>query len=79
MIAEGQNHPWQLALDGNDVVWTNFGGGIAADGSAARAPKVGGPVTIIADALAQPWGIAVGTNQIFWTNSGDGTVMAAPR
>lgn len=79
-LTMNQNHPWQIALDGNDVVWTNFGSGTSNDGSVVRAAKAGsGAVTVIADALAQPWGIAVGATRIFWTNSGDGTVMSAPR
>jgi hypothetical protein len=74
MLAGGQNGPTAIAVDANNVYWTNAG-----DGTVQRAPKEGGPTTPISSGESEPLGIAVDDTGVYWTNRGDGRVRFYPR
>jgi hypothetical protein len=66
--------PNGLALDGENVYWTN------SNGTVMKVPKDGGCPELLANAFI-PWGIAVDQTHVYWTNEGydgTGTVMKVP-
>jgi hypothetical protein len=73
-----QNRPWNIALDGECIYWTNRGSG-GRDGAVVRAPKTGGSTTVLAQGLASPWSLVVAGAYVYWTNQDDGTVMRVPK
>ncbi len=62
VIATDQANPTTLALDSVNVYW-----GAADTGFFARAPKGGGPVTILATEVKQPTAISVGPRGVYLT------------
>jgi hypothetical protein len=63
-LALGQNAPWAIALDADNIYWTNRG--TSTDGSVVKLPKTGGMPVSLATALHFPGGIAVnGTTVLF--------------
>ncbi len=70
---------WGVAVDRDDVYFTDRHGG-----AAVRTSKTGGPTTVLgADPTAQAIGIAVDDACVYWTvyenPSGPGRVLAAPK
>src|ERR1700682_157325 len=75
-IASGQNSPAGIAVDANNIYWTNN-----LDGTVMKVPIAGRTPTIIASGQSFPFGIAIDDTYVYWTNNGTnagGTVMKAP-
>jgi hypothetical protein len=81
VIAQAQNNPSQVAVDGSFVYWTTEGTSAASymDGTVMKVPIGGGQVYQLAGSQAHPRGIAVDGTNVYWTNMGDGTVMKRPK
>jgi hypothetical protein len=81
LLADGQNHPWRLFVDGTSVYVLNRGTG--TDGELVHLPITGGPRTVLASGLARPTELVVDATHVYWTNagtsSGSGTVMRVPK
>jgi len=76
VIASGLNFPADIALDANNIYWTDN-----RDGTVMKAPLSGGTPTLIASGQNFPFGIAVDSQNVYWTNNGGntgGSVMKAP-
>lgn len=73
VLASGQDLPLWIALDGDSVYWTNRG-----EGTVAKVPKSGGPVTQLAAGQGEPERVAVDSTGVYWTNQADGRVMKVP-
>jgi hypothetical protein len=67
-LASGQMSPHGVAVDSENVYWTN-GGGLASD--VMKMGKLGGIVTPIASAEREPGAIAVDDASVFWTTVGN--------
>src|SRR5208283_2108580 len=79
-LASGQNAPACIAVDANNVYWTNNGTNGSADGTVMKVALGGGAHVTLASGQNGPWGIAVDANNVYWTDNGDlysanGTVM----
>jgi DNA-binding beta-propeller fold protein YncE len=70
LIASDQNAPWGIALDANNVYWTNYGDG-AGTGSVMKAALDGGIPIVLAAGQNFPSGIAVDDTNVYWANFGD--------
>ncbi len=76
LLADGQTAPLQIAVDDQNVYWTNQGDGISIRGSVVKVPIQGGtPVTLatMCDITSQPWAIAVADGQVYFTVQQDTT------
>jgi outer membrane protein assembly factor BamB len=63
VLARGETGPNGIALDAQNVYWTNYG-----SGEVRKVAKSGGPpVTLYAAKNTNPWGIAVDANNVYWT------------
>lgn len=73
VIAELQNGPGDIAVNGTHVYWASVG-----DGTIARAPLDGKGAEIVVTGLAMPWSLAVTDQSLAWTDNSTGevTVMA---
>lgn len=70
LLATGQTAPKQIAVDDQNVYWTNQGDGVSIPGSVVKVPIQGGtPVTLatMCDLQSQPWAIAVADGQVYFT------------
>jgi hypothetical protein len=68
----GPGSPYQIAVDGSGVYWTEAGGLVQT------CPLTGcgaNPPLALATGQAEPHGIALDANAVYWTNSTGGTVM----
>jgi len=83
-VVPNQDYPWAIAVDGNNVYWTNYdndgavGGGETSMGSVLQAPVGGGSVTTLAMGLEDPYGIAVDSNNVYFTTYAGGRVKKVP-
>jgi hypothetical protein len=67
-LATGQNRPFAMAVDGDNVYWTNSAeDGDAGSGSVMSVPKAGGATTVLASGETKPHEIAVGGGNVYWT------------
>lgn len=64
VIAQGQSSPGEIAMDTNQIYWTNYG-----SGTIMRSSKDGKTSVVVADNQASVWGVAVSGNQLFWANA----------
>ncbi len=72
ILADGQNQPIDIAVDGTNVYWTNEGG----SGSVMKVPTSGGTPTTLAAGQGASFGIAVDGTSVYWTNiTGNHAVM----
>jgi hypothetical protein len=72
-MAQGQNMPGGLAIDGANVYWTT------ADGKVMKAPIAGGGPTVLATGQRSPRGIAIDATSAYWVNEGSpGQVVSVP-
>jgi hypothetical protein len=75
----GGGSPSDVALDADNVYWTDFGPSTSSNQEIDKTPKAGGTVTTLAAMSTEPTGIAVDSSFIYWTTFGDhgvaGTVM----
>ncbi len=76
VAANAGSTPWALALDSDNVYWTNK----AQPGSVMMCPVTGCPAgaVTIASNQGDPTSIVVRGDSVYWTASGDGTVMTKP-
>jgi hypothetical protein len=70
-LATGQQSPYALAVDAQNLYWTNYGGG-----AVMMVPLAGGTPTVLAKGQQHPKFIAVDANKVYWTD--DTTVMSLP-
>jgi len=70
VLADRQDFPKGVAVDGTHVYWANWSGG--ASGSVSRVPKAGGAVQRLAEDEAGPQYVAVDETHVYWNNHGDG-------
>jgi hypothetical protein len=68
-IASTQNGPVGVALDAQNIYWTN-----ADEGAVYRAARTGGARTTIATSQPHPLGIAVEGSDVYWANVNAGTI-----
>lgn len=61
VLIEGQDSPYDVAVDGTHVYWTNF----ANDGAVMRAPKAGGVAEVVAT-VSRPRPVAVDATHVYW-------------
>jgi hypothetical protein len=71
LLASGGKEIQFIALDHDDVYWTDF-----ALGEVAAVPKAGGDVRVIAPGRGNPSGLVVVGPTIYWTEFGSGDVMS---
>jgi hypothetical protein len=71
-------HPFDVALDGANVYWTDYGTGAATDGAVYLAPLAGGPPTTIASAVLAPGAIAVDSKNVYFSSSKGNAVYEVP-
>jgi hypothetical protein len=71
-LAKSQPFPSNLAVDGTNVYWTDFG----ASGSVNMVPLAGGTTTMLASAQGGPAGIAVHGGTVYWADAISGNVMS---
>ncbi len=86
--ATPNTNPYNIAISGGYVYWTNPGGGqsgVDHAGTVQRAPIGGGTVQTLASGQAFPYGLAVDATSVYWIDLGtlansfnDGAVMKAP-
>lgn len=69
-LASDQSSPHDIAIDANNVYWTN-----SAGGSVMKVSLAGGAPTTLASGQSDPYGIAVDPASVYWT--GGGNVMKA--
>jgi hypothetical protein len=77
VLASGQSNPVGVAVDSQNVYWTNYASG-TGDGTVMSVPVGGGPPTTLAAGQNGPAAIAVDASNVYWVNFGDGTVMTIP-
>ena len=72
VLAGDQLSPYDVAVDGGHVYWTNF----SAAGGVYRMAKAGGEIELIDDYGGPPRSLVVDTTHVYWTSfaSGDGGV-----
>jgi hypothetical protein len=73
VLASGQNHPFAIAIDRNNVYWANQGDGIAqGNGGIMKVPLTGAPSpTPLATMQVRPTGIAVDATHVYWAVNSD--------
>jgi hypothetical protein len=75
VVATNQPGISGLAVDADDVFWTN-----SAGKTVYKAPKLTGmPVTTLAANQLYPEQVTVDATHVYWWNQGDGTIMKAPK
>jgi hypothetical protein len=78
MLAAGQTRPATLALDEDNVYWTNSGGG-----TVMKVAKAGGDPIVLAANEEGAWAVAVDADNVYWTTSkpmtAEGTVKKRPK
>jgi hypothetical protein len=74
-IADNEANPANMASDGTNLYWTNYGDIDGADhsNSVVRAPPTSTATVVIASGLANPRGVAVNATSVYWANSGNST------
>jgi hypothetical protein len=75
ILAQNEDHPWDIAVDDTSVYWTDH----ANPGTVKKAPIGGGTVVTLASGQGTPQGIAVDANYVYWTNFTDKNVMRLPK
>ena len=72
-IANNEANPANMASDGTNLYWTNYGAVEDADhsNSVMRAPPGGGTLDVIATSQGNPQGIAVNAASVYWANDGN--------
>jgi hypothetical protein len=73
VLVEPTLRPWYLAVDDDpngDVYWTSFANPVlpGGDGAIRRVSKMGGPVTVVADATADAYDVAVQGDRLVFTS-----------
>ena len=84
-LVPNQDFPWAIAVDANNIYWTNYdngtavsGGGSTTSGTVVQASLSGGNVTTLASGLEDPYGIAVDATNVYFTTYGGGRVKKVP-
>lgn len=77
-IADGQNFPYSLFVDANNVYWTNSGTGSDGTVVACSVHGCSDQPRPLAAGLPFPHGLAVDGTNVYWTNNGGGSVMSCP-
>jgi hypothetical protein len=78
-IASTQNGPQSVAVDKNNLYWTDYNVNGASDGGSVMGMQLNGTTVVtLASGQDRPWGIAIDTVNVYWTDSGDGTVRKTP-
>jgi hypothetical protein len=82
VLASGQLAPYGIAVDADNVYWTDEGVNYASNGSVQRIGLCGGAPTVLA-ANQEPYAIAIDSRNVYWTNwvlgSGStGTIESVP-
>jgi hypothetical protein len=73
VIAQGQQQPKRLAVDGTYVYWSNFLGA-----AIMRARKDGSGSPELVSAASEPWGLVVDQSDVYWVDAGTITIRKAP-
>ena len=63
VMAQGQSSPGEIAIDGTQIYWTNYG-----SGTVMRVSKDGKTTVTVGDNQASAWGVAVFGNNVYWAN-----------
>ncbi len=66
-IATGQPYPFGIAVDSQNVYWTN--NGTASGGTVMKVPLAGGTPTVIASGQNFPMGVALDATNVYWTDN----------
>jgi hypothetical protein len=83
-LVSNQDYPWAIAVDNNNVYWTNYGnsgavsGGMTTTGAVLQAPIGGGTVVTLAQGLEDPYGIALDAQNVYFTTYAGGRVKKVP-
>ena len=75
VLASSQHQPWTIAIDDDNVYWTNNYGG---DTGVRKLDFATRTTTVLASDQAFPSAIEVGARQVYWSNLDDGTLMTVP-
>ncbi len=74
VVASLQDEPYAIAVDGENIYWTNKGGN-----QVMRLKKAAGPSQpdVIADLVdgGSPFGLAINGSSVFWTNATNGEIL----
>jgi hypothetical protein len=73
-LATGGSTIQTLALDTNNVYWTD-----SSAGTVNAVPKTGGTVLVLAQNQSKPMGLAVDDSYAYWSNNLGGAIMRAPK
>ncbi|AKT38818.1 hypothetical protein [Chondromyces crocatus] len=65
VIAEGQDYPYAIAVDGADVYWTTWG-----DGALRRAALDGSEIQTLVRGEPHPTALAVDPSHVYWLSAG---------
>jgi hypothetical protein len=90
VLAAQQSNPTVMAVDAQNVYWTNNGTTVQPDAGAPNGtvmrcavPACGGGPQLVASGLNHPRGIALDAENVYWTSYGtgqnDGAVMKCPK
>lgn len=72
VLASGQDHPFNVALDGTSLYWTNS----APDGAIMKVSLIGGAAAVLASGEHRPGPLVVDSSRVYWTSLADGEVRA---
>jgi hypothetical protein len=67
-LASGEDEPWEIAADANDVYFTT-------KTAVRRVPRSGGGAQPFASGQSNPWGIAIDSTGVYWTGHNNDTIM----
>jgi sugar lactone lactonase YvrE len=77
-LASGVRNPRGIAVSGEHVYFTSYGGG-ATGPAVVRVPIAGGPQEVIASGQLKPLAVAVDASRVYWVNEhAGGALFAAP-
>lgn len=73
VVADKQDHPWAVFVNGSHVYWTNKGAGRQVGALSRIEKKDGASLELLAEKLEAPYGIAVANGRVYWSAAHPGT------